>query len=72
MQFWSLAILHHFKNWWMAESLPGQCGEKRKANGGTKFTFSWNLPENITSSAKSNKFGYCKLYLSQLNILMVV
>ena len=53
----------------MAESLPGPSMEKkRKISGGTRFKFSWTLPENITSSAKSNKFAYCKLCLSHFSI----
>ena len=53
----------------MAESLLGpSVQKKRMTSGGTIFKFSWTLPENITSSAKSNKFAYCKLCLSHFNI----
>ena len=53
----------------MAESLPGPSMEKkRKTSGSTIFRFSWTLPENITSSAKSNKFVYCKLCLNHFSI----
>ena len=51
------------------QSLPGPSVEKkRKTSGDTRFKFSWNLPENIMSSAKSNKFAYCKLCLSHFSI----
>ena len=52
----------------MAESLPRPSVQKKRMTGGTIFKFSWTLPENITSSAKSNKFAYCKLCLSHFNI----
>ena len=45
-------------------SLSGPSVEKKsKTSGGTRFKSGWTLPENITSSAKSNKFAYCKLCL---------
>ena len=36
----------------MAESLPGPSVEKKRmTSGGTRFKFSWTLPENITTTS---------------------
>ena len=44
----------------MAEPLPGPSVEtKRNTSGGTRFKCSWTLPENITTSEKSNNFVNC-------------
>ena len=53
-----ISYLHLLRADGMAESLPGPSVEKkRRTSGGTR----WTLPDKITSSAKSNKFAYCKL-----------